>query len=265
MATFFGEVLSVYSRAVEEDEYDDMTRENEEDEQIRREIEEKRRVDVHWLSHTDSGSLSCTDLIIAVGPNATGFVSAYVLSSGGWRPVARVSLWNERSRTDGEPSCVLYQQKQVLICQCSCYVAEDQLFQWTEKVFGCVQARGLSVTLLSDCTVAEYKSSDYLSGSSTPFLRCLKTSTHTSAVACPPLEPPNISCGLAAAVLTHCEVQRIPAVLYQLYSDVPQPDSLSMEAYRETVSAVLKLGQSPGAEVLQKITGVCAVQSNLYT
>ncbi len=39
MATFFGEVLSVYSRAVEEDEYDD---ENEEDEQIRREIEKKR-------------------------------------------------------------------------------------------------------------------------------------------------------------------------------------------------------------------------------
>lgn len=40
MATFFGEVLSVYSRAVEEDE-DDLS-ENEEDEQIRRELEEKR-------------------------------------------------------------------------------------------------------------------------------------------------------------------------------------------------------------------------------
>ncbi|KAG1927538.1 proteasome assembly chaperone, partial [Pimephales promelas] len=118
MATFFGEVLSVYSRAVEEDEYDDMTRENEEDEQILREIEEKRCVDVHWISHTDSGSLSCSDLIIAVGPNATGFVSAYVLSSGGWQAVARVSLWNERSRTDGEPSCVLYQQKQVRSLSC---------------------------------------------------------------------------------------------------------------------------------------------------
>ncbi|XDV54913.1 hypothetical protein PO909_023103 [Leuciscus waleckii] len=123
----------------------------------------------------------------------------------------------------------------------------------------------MSVTVLSDCSVAEYKTSDYLSGSSTPFLRCLKTSTHTSAVACPLLEPPNISCGLAAAVLTHCEVKRIPAVLYQLYSDVPHPDSLNMQAYRETVSAVLKLDQSPGAEVLQKITRVCAVQSNLYT
>lgn len=40
MATFFGEVLSVYSRAVEEDEED--LEENEEDEQIRRELEEKR-------------------------------------------------------------------------------------------------------------------------------------------------------------------------------------------------------------------------------
>ncbi|XP_048037363.1 proteasome assembly chaperone 1 [Megalobrama amblycephala] len=274
MATFFGEVLSVYSRAVEEDEEDDMTNENEEDEQIRREIEEKRSVDVRWLSQTDGGSLPCSDLIIAVGPNATGFISAYVLSSGGWPAVGWVSLWNERSRgssrTDtapapGEPSCVLYRQKQVLICQCSCYVAEDQLFQWTEKVFGCVQARGLSVTVLSDCSAAEYKTSDYLSGSSTPFLRCLKTSVHTGPVACPPLEPPNISCGLAAAVLSHCQVQQIPAVLYQCFSDVLQPDSLTMQAYGAAVSAILKLNQSPGAEVLQKFTRVSEVQSNLYT
>lgn len=40
MATFFGEVLSVYSRAVEEDDEDSIG--NEEDEQIRRELEEKR-------------------------------------------------------------------------------------------------------------------------------------------------------------------------------------------------------------------------------
>lgn len=40
MATFFGEVLSVYSRTVEED--DDDLSDNEEDEQIRRELEEKR-------------------------------------------------------------------------------------------------------------------------------------------------------------------------------------------------------------------------------
>lgn len=40
MATFFGEVVSVYSRAVEEDDED--LNEDEEDQQIRRELEEKR-------------------------------------------------------------------------------------------------------------------------------------------------------------------------------------------------------------------------------
>ncbi|XP_016320025.1 proteasome assembly chaperone 1 [Sinocyclocheilus anshuiensis] len=276
MATFFGEVLSVYSRAVEEDEDDDMTNENEEDAQIRREIEEKRSVDVHWLSQTD-GSVPCSDLIIAVGPNATGFVSAHVLRSGGWTAVAWVSLWNERSpgsgRADtapgpGEPSCILYQQKHspsVLLCQCSCYVAEDQQFQWTEKVLGCVQTRDLTVTVLSDCSVAEYKTSDYLSESSVPFLRSLRTSAHTGPVASPALEQPNISTGLAAAVLSHCQVQRIAAVLYQCYSDVLQPDSLSMQTYRAAVSAVLKLDPTPSADVLQKITRGSELQSNLYT
>lgn len=51
MATFFGEVLSVYSRAVEEDDDDELTQ-NEEDEQIRHEIEEKR-----W--NTSSSFITC--------------------------------------------------------------------------------------------------------------------------------------------------------------------------------------------------------------
>lgn len=46
MATFFGEVLSVSSRAVDEDE-DDLS-ENEEDEQIRKELEEKRYAET-WM------------------------------------------------------------------------------------------------------------------------------------------------------------------------------------------------------------------------
>ncbi len=60
MATFFGEVLSVYSRAVEEDEYDDMTNENEEDEQIRREIEEKRWNHASYLFIINEQSQSVT-------------------------------------------------------------------------------------------------------------------------------------------------------------------------------------------------------------
>lgn len=67
------------------------------------------------------------------------------------------------------------------------------------QVFGCVQTRDLTVTVLSDCSAAEYKTPDYLSGSSVPFLRSLRTGAHKGPVACPPLEQPNISTGLAAA------------------------------------------------------------------
>ncbi|XP_031725176.1 proteasome assembly chaperone 1-like [Anarrhichthys ocellatus] len=74
MATFFGEVLSVYSRAVEEDEEE--LDENEEDEEIRRELEEKREVHLHWSpevseSLKSGNKLQCSDFLLAVGHNAT--------------------------------------------------------------------------------------------------------------------------------------------------------------------------------------------------
>lgn len=42
MATFFGEVVPAYSRAVEEGEDDSEEEENEEDREIRNEIQKKR-------------------------------------------------------------------------------------------------------------------------------------------------------------------------------------------------------------------------------
>lgn len=286
MATFFGEVLSVYSRAVEEDEEQDD--ENEEDEQIRREIEEKRVVQIEWFpdvptsieSSTDSQPLQCSDFILAVGPNAAGLLSAYVLSSASWDAVGRVSLWNERSRGSsrptgrpqpGEPVCVFYRHREhssVVICQSTCYIAEDQYFQWTEKVFGCLQQRGLNVLVLADSPVADYKTPDYLYGSEIPFLRSLKSSSYHSQTLCPGLEQPNIVTGLPAAVLSHCQVFKIPAVVYLCFSDVISPDSVTMETYKPTLSILsklFKLNPCPSVDVLHNLAKANGTQSNLYT
>lgn len=67
------------------------------------------------------------------------------------------------------------------------------------QVFDCLQHRDLSVTVLSDCSVAEYKTADYLHGSSAPFLRSLRSSAFDGRPACPSLEQPNIVTGLPAA------------------------------------------------------------------
>ena len=67
------------------------------------------------------------------------------------------------------------------------------------QVFSCLEPRGLSVMVLSDTPVAEFKTPDYLYGSPVPFLRSLKTSTYKSQALCPALEQPNIVTGLPAA------------------------------------------------------------------
>ncbi|XP_040007500.1 proteasome assembly chaperone 1 [Xiphias gladius] len=278
MATFFGEVLSAYSRAVEEDDED--LDENEEDEQIRRELEEKREVHLHWSpevseSLRSGNKLQCSDFILAVGHNAARFLSMYVLTSANWDTVGHASVWNERSRavtgqTSAESACVFYRQKDdpsVLICQVICYIAEDQLFQWTEKVFDCLQHRELNVTVLSDSSVADYKTADYLCTSSAPFLRSLHTGTFRGQPVCQSLEQPNIITGLPAAVLNHCQVHGIATVVYQCYTDVIGPDSVTMETYKPALTKLgksIQFDSSPSTDVLRKFVKTTDVQSNLY-
>ncbi|XP_034406798.1 proteasome assembly chaperone 1 [Cyclopterus lumpus] len=275
MATFFGEVLSVYSRAVEED--DEELDENEEDEEIHRELEEKREVHLHWSpevteSLKSGNKLQCSDFILAVGDNAARFLSVYIPTSENWDAVGHASVWNERSRavTSEESACVFHRHKNnpsVLICRATCYIAEDQLFQWTEKVFDCLQHRQLNVTVLSDSSVAEYKTADYLCSSSAPFLRSLHTAAYRDRPVCQSLEQPNIITGLPAAVLNHCEVHSIATVVYQCYSDVTGPDSVTMETFKPALTKLGKLIQldpSPSTDVLRKFVRATNIQSNLY-
>ncbi|XP_072369358.1 proteasome assembly chaperone 1-like isoform X3 [Scyliorhinus torazame] len=210
MATFFGEVLPVFSRAVEEEEED-------EDEEIRRELEGRREITIQWCTgsraSTESSldlSFTCSTFLIAVGQNAVGFLNSFVQCSGSWEIIGAVTLWNERVKgTDTvnrqfptDSSCLLYRltsNPMILTCHCSCYMADDQLFQWTEKVFGNIQKRNLEVIILSSCSVTEYKSPSSISNITVPFLRALKTSAFQETPHCPLLEQPNVISGLSAA------------------------------------------------------------------
>uniref|UniRef100_A0A8C6S7F2 Proteasome assembly chaperone 1 n=1 Tax=Neogobius melanostomus TaxID=47308 RepID=A0A8C6S7F2_9GOBI len=272
MATFFGEVLSVFSRAVEEDEEDEEgEEEEEEDRDILRALEDKRQVRVRWSSPLSPGGgdrpSRCPHLLLAVGHAASRFVSVYLLSRGHWDTVGQVCLWNERTVGSKEAACVLHRDKDnnVLVCPVDCFVAEDQLFQWTEQVMGCVDTTGLQVTVLSDCPAAEYRTAEPLGPA--PVLRSLHTSSHKEAPCCPPVEQPNLVTGLPAAVLSFCQLHHISAVLYQCYSDERCPDSSSMEVFRPALTRLAKtlgLDLSPNVDQLRKYISQASVQSNLY-
>ncbi|NXD24073.1 PSMG1 protein, partial [Spelaeornis formosus] len=178
---------------------------------IRREIEKKREVDVLWSWQEGSAAepLVCSRFIVAIGRNAAAFLSSFILDSVCWEVVGAVKLWNEWCRTSSATNvlptdsfCLFYRlisDPTVLLCQCSCYVAEDQQFQWLEKVFGSMQKKGLQVTILSTCPVADYKTQESTLTLVSPFLKALKTKEFQEQVCCPLLEQPNIVRDLPAA------------------------------------------------------------------
>ncbi|NWX25467.1 PSMG1 protein, partial [Notiomystis cincta] len=220
MATFFGEVVVAPSRAGL-DEEEEAREETPEDREIRREIEKKRyrrrgrlRLDIGIFFPQRSGGcaeepLVCSRFIVAIGRNAAAFLSSFILDSVCWEVVGVVKLWNEWCRTSSTTNvlptdsfCLFYRlisDPTVLLCQCSCYVAEDQQFQWLEKVFGSMQKKGLQVTILSTCPVADYKTQESTLTLASPFLKALKTKEFQEQVCCPLLEQPNIVRDLPAA------------------------------------------------------------------
>ncbi|KAG8543796.1 hypothetical protein GDO81_023677, partial [Engystomops pustulosus] len=156
----------------------------------------------------------------------------------------------------------------VMLCLCKSHVAEDQQFQWCEKVFGCLQKSGLKVTVLSTCPVTDYKTTESTHNLPVPFLKVVTTKQYKDSAPCSPLEQPNIVDGLPAAVMAHCQVWGVPAVFYQCFTDVTRLDSLTIEAFRPVLScqSISRLATKTEKieETLKKTVTTSQVQSNLY-
>ncbi|XP_051840744.1 proteasome assembly chaperone 1 isoform X1 [Antechinus flavipes] len=288
-ATFFGEVVKVRSRAVteeeEEEEEEPWARDNLEDKEVRQELERKREVEVLQTQTKVSLEIPlleqypCSKFIIAIGQNAVAFLSSFVMNSGTWEEIGCTKLWNEwcrtRDTTNLSPTdafCVFYRLKSdptIFLCQCSCYVAEDQQYQWLEKVFGSSPNRNLQITILTSRHVTDYKTPESSCNLPSPFLKALKTQTFQDAACCTLLEQPNIVHDLPAAVLSYCQVWRIPAILYLCYTDVMKLDLVTVEAFKPILGSKSLKGLvknvSHGSEILKKLVTRNEIQSNIYT
>ncbi|XP_006886776.1 PREDICTED: proteasome assembly chaperone 1-like isoform X1 [Elephantulus edwardii] len=286
-ATFFGEVVRAPCRAGSEDEEEEeeARRETPEDRDVRRQLMLKRQVQL--LQRQTKASLEvsllekypCSKFILAIGNNAVAFISSFVMNSGVWEEIGCAKLWNEWCRTTDsinlsptEAFCVFYHLKSnpsVLLCQCSCYVAEDQQYQWLEKVFGPCPKKKMQVTILTCRHITDYKTSESTCSLPSPFLRALKTQNFKDPTCCSLLEQPNIVHDLPAAVLSYCQVWQIPAILYLCYTDVMKLDPITVEAFKPLLSSKSLKGLAKNIpqsmEMLKKLMTTNEVQSNIYT
>ncbi|XP_012882830.1 PREDICTED: proteasome assembly chaperone 1 isoform X2 [Dipodomys ordii] len=263
-ATFFGEVVRAPCRAgTEDEEEEEEARETSEDTEVRRQLAQKREVQLlrRQTETTLDGSLlenhPCSKFIIAIGNNAVAFLSSFVMNSGGWEEVGCTKLWNEWCRAADslhlcptDALCVFYQLKS------------------DPSVFGSSPRKNMQITILTCRHVTDYKTSESTGSLPTPFLRALKTQHFKDSACCSLLEQPNIAHGLPAAVLSYCQVWKIPAVLYLCYTDVMKPDIVTIEAFKPILSSMsfkdLVTAVPRRSEILKKLTS-SETQSNIYT
>ncbi|XP_049741268.1 proteasome assembly chaperone 1-like [Elephas maximus indicus] len=276
--------MASLEEAGHEEEMEDR-RETPEDREVRQQLMWKREVCL--LRRQTQTSLqvsllekySCSKFIIAVENNTVAFLSSFVMNSGIWEEVCCAELWNESCRTTDavslsptEAFCVFYHLKSnpsVFLCQCSWYVAEDQQYQWLEKAFGSCPKKNTQVTILTGRNITDYKTSESTCSMPSPFLRALKTQNFKDPVCCSLLEQPKIVHDLPAAVLSYCQVWRIPAILYLCYTDVMKLEPITVEAFKPILSSrslkglVKIIPQS--TEMLKKLMATNETQSNIHT
>ncbi|XP_033635414.1 proteasome assembly chaperone 1-like isoform X1 [Asterias rubens] len=270
MATFFGEVLTLSSRAVDDDD------EDEGDEMLPRFPEPQ----FAWqpgvnkeMEESEVRKLSCRTLIIAVGPAATAFLEAYILWSK-IEVVATIEYDLSRSNSaKGHHKCSVYRLKNhpdVLVCQCKNEVLPGMSHVWTKQLFQNLDSTDMEVIVMDMASTAEYRTD--MSSSEIPacFLRSMQSSTQGRKIQpCPSLESPNVIKGLSASVLSHCQIYGVSCLLCIGFFD-------SLFLHTDDIKVFLPLlssdpikdivQENPDAEsVLRKLVERRALQGSLYT
>ncbi|XP_041353884.1 proteasome assembly chaperone 1-like [Gigantopelta aegis] len=244
MATFFGEILPVTSRAFEDDD------DEEEDDTF-----VGSSSIVFWSKAVQAekakdpkGRLSkLHTLIIAQGPAASGFIQTYVMEDKTFERVAGVfsGISDEAVQTleqlgKSDETCYLHRSTSttgLMVCQCKTEVKPDQSFSWVTQLFSGLDLSECYVCVLASTPSSDYKSDVPISELQTPFLRALKTARFGGTPVCPILEQPNMVTGLQAQILTYCQVHSIRAVLYLCYTESMFIDIHTITAFKPLLKA----------------------------
>ncbi|KAK3097497.1 hypothetical protein FSP39_010216 [Pinctada imbricata] len=250
MATFFGEILPVRSRAVDDDEEDE-------------DYESQAcPMTVRWspaakasMSERKDQKMECLVFVMAIGPAATGFSQTYITHTnyeilgavfGGMNDGDINSI---QQTSPADKCCYIYRNKEdptVFVCQCNLTVLPENSFSFVSQLFPCFDFDHATISILCTASTSEYKGEKPISDMNPPFLRALKTTKVIATPTCPYLEQPNMISGLPAQVMAECQMHNIKATMYICFADTIFLDSLTMRAF------IPVLQTTPIKDIIQK-------------
>jgi len=226
MATFFGEVTEIPSRAVDEDEETDV---------------EMPTVYFDLPDFSDITQLPAYNtVIVATGLAPTVFLESYLIDSKEHRILGYIKL-NPVSTPEAEFLGLDYrrqchvvgklchdEQRKALICVSEKEVPNESAAELAKYFVELSKSdRPLECIIVTALPFSNYETA-MTQEINFPILRQLRTTCETSDLAdIARLETPNTISGLGAALLTECEVRRLKATLVVQYYDTIDSDTVS--------------------------------------
>ncbi|CAG5117426.1 unnamed protein product [Candidula unifasciata] len=234
MATFFGEVLPVTSRAVDEDEEeDDVTAVPTIDPVVR--WTENFSVEVEKLQDR---KIPCTVFILALSVEANAFSDIY-LKPFGYEPVGEILPNPKEDVTSSQSSttdktCSINRCRSnpaVYLCQCKVDILPEHSYAWVKLLIDRFDLLSADIIILTSSGMSGYCSDLPFSDLETPFLRCLKSESFTGFPKCKILEQPNMVTGVPAQLMTFCQVYGYRAVTYVCFKEKRYMDIADIKAF----------------------------------
>lgn len=227
MASFWGEVVPVGSRALDDEDED-------EDDDLCPSPPILSPPDCNMILNPSlpPARLPCRLLVVADQSAAAHFLDVALL----WKnqSVLLGILNTGFVKGDGFPpkgvlassSCAVRQLRpgsDVVLVRNTATVFPEQLHSWQNQLLGLLQFQAdTRVVVLTSQNVTNYLTSLSMPTASPPFLRVLFTSAARPTMTnspCPPLEAPNILQGPVAQLMTTCEIRGIQAAAFVCYSN----------------------------------------------
>jgi len=254
--------------------------EDEQDDQYEEEDEQQEQK-YHIISLiTEQADLHADTLVLAVGLAATAFVDMFVDIPA--QAVAEVNDNNTTTATERSESrstsstkkqrCLLYRiNNGTILCQCTSTVPPEHTHAWVKLLVNEVSPKNIIV--LASQTKTSFHGDVDAKHSDADVMRCLRTTTPTpttTTTSIAKLEHGTVVSGLAAAVVSYCEVMGVDATLYMSFTESHFVDVFTLKNFQVVLGEpVLKdcLPLVPKTVVTQKLKGfegLGVADNNLY-
>ncbi|CAG2060151.1 unnamed protein product [Timema podura] len=259
MSTFFGEIVQRPSRAFwdEEDESSD------DDSNLNKSLG-SNELTMKWKNEENQKTYSAELFLLVNGYVAEEYVKRVILNKDAVANIYETQPKEKFNRTsqsklDAEVAQLYFLDSNVLLCTCKTTFDVTKSSQLIEQISPFMREAKHVIIMTSHSAGSHFH--EDRSELPLSFLKQLQTDNYLGAKLYGHLEQPNTVTGVPAQALSWCQVFKVPAVAYILYTDCEQVDSITTEPLRQLVSKLpVKLPQKSLVFSNERITRT----SNLY-